>query len=88
MPQKLILKAHARFVVLLCVLLVSACSAHAASSSATCAELDKPALVSIQGTFVLNDDEDIRAKTAALFQAIVSFGAMARILLRGFELER
>jgi hypothetical protein len=42
----------------------------------------------IQGTFVLNDDEDIRAKTAALFQAIVSFGAMARILLRGFELER
>ena len=72
-------------IVVLCALL-SANAAQAASISVDSRGADKPALVSIQGTLVLNDDEEFRAKTSSLSQAIVSFESNGGNLLAGIRI--
>ena len=47
---------------------------------------NEPAYVSIQGTFVLNDDDDFRAKTATLTQAIVLLESNGGNLLAGLRI--
>src|SRR5882724_396452 len=69
----------------LCALLSSG-TAQAASISVDSRGVDKPALVSVQGTLVLNDDEEFRLKTAPLSQAIVSFESNGGNLLAGIRI--
>jgi hypothetical protein len=69
----------------LCALL-SAVSAQAASISVDLRGADKPALVSIQGTLILNDDEEFRARTASLSQAVVAFESNGGNLLAGIRI--
>ena len=47
---------------------------------------NEPAYVSIQGTLVLNDDDDFRAKTATLTQAIVVLESNGGNLLAGIRI--
>ena len=75
-----------RLLILALCALLSAGSAQAASISVDLRGADKPALVSIQGTLILNDDEEFRARTASLSQAIVAFESNGGNLLAGIRI--
>jgi hypothetical protein len=75
-----------RLLILALCALLSAGSAQTASISVDVRGADKPALVSIQGTLILNDDEEFRARTASLSQAVVAFESNGGNLLAGIRI--
>jgi len=76
----------ALFIGLICTFLLVASPVSAASIVVQQRGSNEPSFVSIQGTFVLNDDEVLRGKTAGLTQAIVSFESNGGNLLAGIRI--